>query len=224
MTRRRASEGGFSLFELLVVVGILIVMAGFASPYMFRVIRNYQMETSGRQIANLVLQARYEAMRRNRRVCAVFQLVGNERRYFLDVNGADNDPCNDAAPNHDAGEPYIVTHRNAAWRQNDTPALPPSFTGLPAGYNTTTTTQAPVRYRITFSPRGIVVQDAGGGNWQPATRVQMITLQRRMAGGSPEFDAVLVTVTPMGRIKMYRWRVGTGADVGDFTAGSWAEL
>ncbi len=214
MTRCRASEGGFSLFELLVVVGILIVMAGFASPYMFRVIRNYQMETSGRQIANLILQARYEAMRRNRRVCAVFQRVGNERRYFLDVTGPDNDPCNDGAPNHDAGEPYIVTHRNAEWWFNDNPALPP-LGGLPAAITTNPAPQAPARYRVTFSPRGILVRDLGGGNWQPATAVQMITLRRAIAGASPEFDAVLVTVAPMGRIKMYRWRVETG---------SWVEL
>jgi hypothetical protein len=41
-----------------------------------------------------------------------------------------------------------------------------------------------------------------------ATTVQMITLRRALA---VEFDAVLVTVSPTGRIKLYRYRRVGGA-------------
>lgn len=209
----RNSPRGFSLFELLVVVSILLIMGAIATPYLFRAIRNYQMESAGRQIANMILRARYEAMQRNRRVCAVFQRVGNERRYGLDVRGPDNEPCNDANPVLDpgapgvAGDPFIVTTRLAEWWSNDNPALPP-LTGLPAGYDQIAEATAPPRYRVTFSPRGTVVVDAGGGNWRIATTVQLITLRRALA---VEFDAVLVTVTPVGRIKLYRYRRVGGA-------------
>lgn len=208
----RTSQRGFSLFELLVVVSILLIMGAIATPYLFRAIRNYQMEAAGRQIANMVLRARYEAMQRNRRVCAVFQRVGNERRYGLDLRGPDTEPCNDAAPVLDptapgvAGDPFIVTTRLAEWWRNDTNQRPPLF-GLPAGYDQDVETTAPPNYRVTFSPRGTVVVDAGGGNWTMASTVQLITLRRALA---VEFDAVLVTVTPVGRIKLYRYRTVGG--------------
>ncbi len=209
MSVSRTSQRGFSLFELLVVVSILLIMGAIASPYLFRAIRNYQMESAGRQIANMILRARYESMQRNRRVCAVFQRVGNERRYGLDLRGPDTEPCNDPAPVLDpaapglAGDPFIVTTRLAEWWANNNPMLPP-LNGLPVGYDQPTEATAPPNYRVTFSPRGTVVVDAGGGNWRMATTVQMITLRRAMAG--VEFDAVLVTVSPIGRIKLYRYR------------------
>jgi prepilin-type N-terminal cleavage/methylation domain-containing protein len=202
MPRVRRPQGGFTLYEMMVVIVILLIMGAMAGPYLFRAIRNYQMESSGRQIANMILRARYQAMQRNQRTCAVFQVVGPERRYGLDLAGPDNDPCNDAGPVLDPGEPYIVTGTFVQWWANDTPAVPP-LTGLPAGYDNVAEVTAPASYRVTFSPRGTVMTDAGGGNWVMATTVQMITLVRIVP---VEFDAVLVTVTPIGRIKLYRWQ------------------
>ena len=88
----------------------------------------------------------------------------------------------------------------------------PPLNGLPAGHNTAATAAAPPSYRVTFSPRGTVVTPAGGGTWSLATRVQMICILRNLP---VDLDSVLVTVTPVGRIKLYRWRQG---------ANQWAEM
>jgi len=203
---RYLRERGFTLLELMVVIGIILILMGVATPSLFRAIRSYQLESSGRQIANLILRARYEAMQRNRRVCTAFVRVAGEARYFIDLTGTDPEPCDDGAPTVNPGEPYTVTSATAQWYNNDNPTLPP-LTGLPPGYNTPATAVAPANYRVTFSPRGTVVVPAGGGTWSLPTQVQMICLIRRVPG---EFDAVLVTVTPVGRIKLYRWRVASG--------------
>jgi len=202
---RNAKSRGFSLIELLIVVGIILVLSAIATPNLFRAIRSYQLESAGRQVGNMILQARYEAMQRNRRVCAVFERAGAEGRYGLDLVGADAEPCDDAAPTLAANEPFMVTNNFTNWYFNDTPLLPP-LTGLPAGYNTVATIMAPARFRVVFSPRGTVVQPGLGGTWTMATQVRAITLLRNIPN---DFDAVLVTVTPVGRIKLYRWRTNT---------------
>lgn len=202
----RRPQRGFSLLEMLVVVAIMLILMGIAIPNLMRAIRNYQLEAAGRQIGEMILRARYEAMQRNRRVCAAMVRVGNEHRYELDLNGATPDPCREAVVTADAGEPYFVTAPMVQFYNNDNPTFPP-LNGLPAGYNTMATTAVPANYRVAFSPRG-TVEVWNGANWVMATQVQMVCLIRQLPTG--EFDAILVTVTPVGRIKIYRWRLNTG--------------
>lgn len=198
MRKRATGSRGFSLFELMVVITILLIMMGVSVPYIFRAYRNYQLESAGRQIANIIVRARYESMQRNRRVCAVHQTVSGEDRYGLDLNGPDNDPCDDGAPALGPGEPYMITPTFVQWY-----AIAPPSTGLPPGY--TPATGPPTSFRVTFSPRGTLVRPGAGGTWQMVTTVQMITLIRPLPN---EFDAVLVTVTPTGRTKLFRWTTG----------------
>lgn len=202
----RRPQRGFSLLEILVVVGIMLILMAVALPNLMRAIRNYQLEAAGRQIGQTILRARYEAMQRNRRACAAFVRVGNERRYELDLTGPDTDPCNDGVVTANAGEPYFVTPPMVQWYNNDIPTFPP-LNGLPPDYNTFATTAVPANYRVTFSPRGTVVV-WNGATWVMATQVQLICLIRSLSTG--EFDAILVTVTTVGRVKLYRWRLNTG--------------
>jgi len=132
--------------------------------------------------------------------------VGGAARYLLDFSGPDADPCDDAVPAADPGEPYIVTAGVVQWYDNDNPALPP-LAGLPPGFNNPADVVAPANYRVTFSPRGTVVMPAGAGTWALARQVHMFCIHRRVPN---DFDAILITVTPVGRIKLYRWHLGSG--------------
>lgn len=199
-------QRGFSLLEMLVVIGIMLILMAIAIPNLMRAIRNYQLESAGRQIGEMILRARYEAMQRNRRVCAAMVRVGNEHRYELDLNGPDAEPCNDAVVTANPGEPYFVTAPMVQFYWMDNPFFPP-LNGLPAGYNTFATTAVPANYRVTFSPRG-TVEVWNGANWVTATQVQLICLIRQLPTG--EFDAILTTVTPAGRVKIYRWQLNSG--------------
>lgn len=210
--RSRNRQRGFSLLEMMIVITLMVIMAAMATPTLIKAIRNYQTESTARQVSNMILSARYEAMRRNRRVCTLFQQVGNEGRFGLDLNGADRDPCDDGSRTLAGNEPFIVTDVTIDWWNNGTPALPPSLAGLPAGYDLAAEANAPPNYSITFSSRGAVVVNAGGA-WNIASTVQMITL-RRLSGGA-DADRLLITVTPVGRIKVYRW---------DFVGNRWNEM
>lgn len=210
--RFRNRQRGFSLLEMMIVLTLMIIIAAFATPTLVRTIRNYQMESAARQVSNTILRARYEAMRRNRRVCTLFQRVSNEARYGLDLNGADRDPCDDASRALTGTEPYVVTEAAIDWWNNDTPTLPPFLSGLPPGYDSAGEANAPANYSVTFSPRGAVVVNAGG-SWNMATTVQMIELRR--LSGAAATDRLLITVSPVGRVKLYRW---------DFVGNRWNEL
>lgn len=208
MTRSCCStkSRGFSLIELLIVVTILFILGAIATPTLIRSIRAYQLESSARQVANMILSARYEAMRRNQRTCAVFDNAIGENRYGLDLNGG----CTEAAPVLGNNEPFAVSSTGVFWFRGFVPAPPPDFTGLPVGYDPANSI-APPSYRVTFSPRGTLVTAPVGSvpaaaTWLLPAQVHMIMLHRPIAGGDEA--RVLITVTPMGRIKLFRWQFG----------------
>lgn len=199
---------GFTLIELLIVITIVLIMAGMATPALLRAVRFYQLESTSNQVKSMILSARYEAIRRNRRICAVFDPASGENRYGLDLNG----PCNNANPTIDPGEPFLVSPITQDWFNGGAPAVPPSYNGLPAGYDAANT-EVPVAYRITFSPRAVLVTSVGGGPWTTPARVQIFMLRR--AQGGQDWDRILVTVTPMGKVKLYRW---------DFAGNTWRAM
>ena len=73
MTNSNSSRGskavsrmrGYSILELLVVLGIFGILSGIAVPSLARTYRNYQMDDAASQVAGIVKFTRYEAIRRN---------------------------------------------------------------------------------------------------------------------------------------------------------------
>ncbi|MFQ5664544.1 MAG: Tfp pilus assembly protein FimT/FimU [Terriglobia bacterium] len=192
-------QAGFSLVEILVAVVVFLVLASIAAPNLVRAIRRYQLESSARNVANIILRTRYEAVNRNRRVATAFlPPAGNEgARYGIDMNG------NGIL---DALEPRVMVSSQATFWQNNVPTLPPANTlaTLPADYTNVAVPLNPA-YSVSFSPRGTVVVDAGGGNWQLAPQVQLIAFVRGDPNDPPNFDSWLIGVTPAGRVRVWFW-------------------
>lgn len=204
-----ATQSGFSLLEMLVVVAILITVMAIAAPSLLRAINSYRLESSARGVSSLIQRTRYEAMRRNRTTCTGFVDLGGEGRYVMDVTGKTPDPCTETPPTLDDGEPAVGTPSNVMWYLKSAPQLPPSFKGLPAGYDAATMV-VPTDYRIIFSPRGTAMVDSGAGNFIIATRIQAICLLGRRDSDLPDVDdAVLITVTPVGNVKLFKWNRAT---------------
>jgi prepilin-type N-terminal cleavage/methylation domain-containing protein len=69
---RRTGSAGFSLIELLVVVGIMGVMAAFSLPQIGRFVRNYRIRGATQQVASEINAARNRAISKNVNLGVVF--------------------------------------------------------------------------------------------------------------------------------------------------------
>lgn len=65
MLFHRKKSAGFSMVELLVVVGLIGVMAAFALPGIARYIRNYRIRAAANDVATALQQARLRAITNN---------------------------------------------------------------------------------------------------------------------------------------------------------------
>ncbi len=72
---RRRSPSGFSIIELLVVTGIIIVLSAVSVPQIARYFKNYQINGAAQQVAGEITAARSKAIGKNVNQGAVFVVV-----------------------------------------------------------------------------------------------------------------------------------------------------
>ena len=178
-------RNGFSLVELLVVVGIILVITTIAFPSVTRTMRVYRLNSTAAQVTGTLQVARYTAIRANamnpplswRRI-----VQGNQNVVWVDVN-------NNGAP--DATEPqYSFT--------NDIQIDP---TGAPnvasMGYPATIVSPG----AIAFNARGTLSFGAGAGFGAGAPAVYVLIFHY---ANSPQDGFTAVSVTPFGKTQQWR--------------------
>jgi prepilin-type N-terminal cleavage/methylation domain-containing protein len=60
-----ARDRGFSLIELLIVVGLVAVLGAMTAPVMAGAIKRYELITSGQQVVSTIRSARLQAVAKN---------------------------------------------------------------------------------------------------------------------------------------------------------------
>ncbi len=119
--RTRRDETGFTIIEVMIVIGIIAILAGAAIPSFSAWIPNYRFRSAGQNLYSNFQLAKITAVKRNRNCTVTFSVP--ESNKYITINGIDYDyvvyvenfPAN---LEYDAGED-IIAGRSWAEYNND---------------------------------------------------------------------------------------------------------
>jgi len=176
-TNRLSPQRGFSLIELVVVLGIMMVLSAVSVPGIVRSINIYRMNTTATALQNLVEVARFNAVRRNSSVSIRQAVVSGQAAYYVDLaNGA-----------YVGTDPVFLVPNYVQMTPLGAPAA--STTGL-------ANTAALGAGCITFNSRGVVDYTTCGGG---VPKVWFVS----MGSANTNIGFRAITVTPMGQAKVW---------------------
>jgi len=216
MSKRRNrlnGQAGFSLLELMTVIIIVMIMTAMALPLLLSAIEGYQMEGAARNVGSLIARARYEAQRRNTRVCVAFipsPTVPGQVDYLMNTAGPAPDPCA-APPVYDAGEVFYGMPRNLVLGGVKNSATCPA-NGMPNPWGfaiagSPPTGVNPPNFQVNFSPRGFMeLPGVAPGTWTIAREVEYFCLVNppTAANANTARFAFLVYLEPTGKVRLFR--------------------
>ncbi len=215
MSKRRNRQNGgagFSLLELMTVIIIVMIMMALALPLLLRAIEAYQMEGAARNVASLIGRARYEAQRRNTRVCVAFipsPTVPGQVEYLMNTAGPAPDPCA-APPAYDNGEVFYALPRNLVLGGPEGSATCP-ITGMPTPWAFSAVGKVvvgvnPPNFQVNFSPRGFMeIPGAAPGTYTIAREIEYFCLLNPPTAGNADTAryAFLVYLEPTGKVRLF---------------------
>lgn len=187
---------GFSLLELIIVLGIMLSVSVVAMPRFITYVSMYRLRNTMSQGAGFLQQTRMQAVRLNRVLSVSTGTANGERIAWVNLPGG--------TANWDSGEPFLQLTRgiqvNATGHPGD------ATTGL--GYTAQSSSTA-----VTFNARGLpCVYPTGSVNCEnydsSNTRVGfVIYFQNTGIFGVTNWGAI--TITPAGRIRSWVWNGGS---------------
>jgi len=190
----RSVQLGFSLIELMAVVGIVLVLAAIAIPNLASAIRGIRLSESSSSYANLLQQARIRAIRDNQYyMVRTGNLPTGEPIAFVDLKNSSN---------FDPGDPVVVFQSGIVWQPT---ASAPSLNNLELKFlpngsqGTVNTGNGP-----TFGTRGLPCTPSGTGTCPYLTAplflpTSYVTVLQNTQSGKWQ----AITITPGARIQ--RW-------------------
>jgi type IV fimbrial biogenesis protein FimT len=185
MTNNRLStQRGFSLIELVVVMGMMMVLSAITVPSVLQSMNSYRLNVATTSLQNIIEVARFNAVRRNSTISLRQGLVNGQAAFYVDL------PNSGAYVNTD---PVYLVPTNVQVAPAAAPAA--AATGL-------ANTRALAGGCISFNSRGVADYTNCGGGVQS---VWFISLG--MANGNAGYRAI--TLTPMGQAKTWGSASGT---------------
>jgi Tfp pilus assembly protein FimT len=190
MQNTHKAYSGFSLLEVTVVMGVVLVMTGALVPSVMTGIQNYRISASTQEIASQIQSARQRALRNNA-MCS-FLILSATGQFGIDVNGDGNL----SAGTQDV---LLSLDSNVSFANLGTP---------PAGITGESTLSAGSKTGIGFTPRGTLtaVSTSGTPDYSPANlpaggfAIYLANTRNRFAA---------ITVSPTGRVRTWYSSTGT---------------
>ncbi len=148
---------GFSLLELMIVLGIVMVVSAISVPSLIKASRGYQLQSSAREIAQALQSAKFKAIGANTSKTVSINTATNS---FVNSTGTTTAlPANvkfEALPGSMTSPAIIQTAcGNSLPEQKNDAKL---ATSLKAG-------ATPNQYEVSFSSKGIPEVEPGVVNW-----------------------------------------------------------
>lgn len=194
----KRNDRGFSLIELLMVVGIVMVMSAVAVPQIRSSLQRYQMESLARRVGSMILIAKREAARQNRRIPILFAFITDGTILWVDSNRDDD---------LDQGEQRIVFPK----RDSTFATLFETVTLPDPDYGTIKPSISSFMMKpwgIHFSPEGTLIEKGfGATEWQLVTAMKMIEVKRDFGSRQIRFA---VTMTPAGGVRLWTQETENG--------------
>jgi Tfp pilus assembly protein FimT len=182
-------QTGFSLLEVLIVMGLIVAMTAAVIPNINSSIQNYRLYASAQEIASQAQSARLRAVRGN--AMCTFLMNASGRRFGIDVDG-DGDLSSSA-------DVVLGLNRNVSFSDLSTPPITNAST-LSNGTKT----------GIGFTPRGTLTAIASSGlpDYNPAS-LAASGYAIYLSNTQSHFAAV--TVSPLGRVRTWTSTSANGA-------------
>ncbi len=148
---------GFSLLELIVVVGIVMVVSAISVPSLIKAKRGYQLQASAREIAQVLQAAKFKAIGSNS--SKTVSINTNTNSFVSSIGATTTLPANvkfEALPGNVSAPAMIQTAcGNSLTGQKSDAKL---ATSLPNG-------AAANQFVVSFSSRGIPAVEPGVVHW-----------------------------------------------------------
>jgi type II secretory pathway pseudopilin PulG len=182
-TNRLSTQRGFSLLELVIVIGMMMVLSAIAIPSVLQSVSVYHLNDAATSMQNIVEVARFNAIRHNTQLNLRQAVVGGQTVFYVDVAKS---------------SAYVNT--DPAYFVPVSVQLAPG--GAPAAGTTGLANTAALGGGcIGFNSRGLVDYSTCGAGVQ---KVWFISIG--LTNGTGGFRAV--TVTPMGQAKSWAGQAG----------------
>lgn len=107
--RQQHPRKGFTLFELLIVIALISIMATMAAPNLLRLMQRTKLTGITQETSLLLRMARQHAIRHNSPTVVRIDTTTNEVIAFVDVDGVAAGDPSDSIFNPIAGEPHMTT-------------------------------------------------------------------------------------------------------------------
>jgi prepilin-type N-terminal cleavage/methylation domain-containing protein len=186
-TKRLSTQRGFSIVELVIVLGMMLVLSAIGLPRIVTSMSIYQLNAASTSLQNLIEVARFTAVRRNTTISLRQTLVSGQAAFYVDL-------ANSGA--YASADPVYIVPTTVQVAPAAAPAA--ATTGL-------ANTRALGGGCISFNSRGVVDYANCGAGVQSVWFISL-GLTNNVGG----YRAI--TLTPMGQAKS--WTASAGGNWG----------